>query len=100
MMKKLVLYLILILASSSSFSQVLKDKNVQTDKGFFNFFYEEKQDKIYLEVDKLEQAFLYVNILASSVGSNDIDLDRGQLGCTRLIRFIKAGNSKSFIWTK
>ncbi|MEO8774525.1 MAG: zinc-dependent metalloprotease [Gelidibacter sp.] len=91
-MKKQLLYLILILVSSPSFSQILKDKKVETYKGFFNFYYEEKQDKIYLEVDNLDQEFLYVNSLASGVGSNDIGLDRGQLGRTRLVKFIKAGN--------
>ena len=91
-MKKHILYLILILAATPLFSQVLKDKKVETYKGFFNFYYEEKQDKIYLEVDKLDQEFLYVNSLASGIGSNDIGLDRGQLGRTRLVKFVKAGN--------
>ena len=91
-MKKLLLNLIIILFANPSFSQVLKDKKVETFNGFFDFYYEEKQDKIYLEVDKLDQEFLYVNSLASGVGSNDIGLDRGQLGRTRIVKFIKAGN--------
>ena len=91
-MKKLFLNLIIIFFASPSFSQVLKDKKVETFNGFFDFYYEEKQDKIYLEVDKLDQEFLYVNSLASGVGSNDIGLDRGQLGRTRIVKFIKAGN--------
>jgi len=91
-MKKHILYLILILVTSPSFSQVLKDKKVESYKGFFNFYYEEKQDKIYLEVEHLDKEFLYVNSLASGIGSNDIGLDRGQLGSERLVKFIKAGN--------
>src|SRR5690606_9792877 len=91
-MKKHLLYLILVVIASPSFSQVLKDKKVQAYKGFFNFYYEEKQDKIYLEVDKIDFEFLYVNSLASGVGSNDIGLDRGQLGARRIVKFIKAGN--------
>lgn len=91
-MKKNLLCLIVVLIANPLFSQVLKDKKVEAYKGFFNFYYEEKQDKIYLEVDKIDHEFLYVNSLASGVGSNDIGLDRGQLGDRRIVKFIKAGN--------
>jgi len=82
----------LFLISSLSFAQVLKDKKLTDYKGYFNFYYEEAQDKIYLEVEHIDQEFLYVNSLASGVGSNDIGLDRGQLGQERIVKFIKAGN--------
>lgn len=61
-------------------------------EGFFNFYSDEKQGKIYLLVDKIEQEFLYVNSLAAGVGSNDIGLDRGQLGNERVVRFERHGN--------
>jgi len=61
-------------------------------KGFFNFSYDESKDKIFLKVDKLDHEFLYVGSLASGVGSNDIGLDRGQLGSERVVKFIKKGN--------
>lgn len=91
-MKKIVGFLVFLLCATSSFSQVLKDKKVQDYKGYFNFYYEESQDKIYLEADKINEDFLYVSSLASGVGSNDIGLDRGQLGDSRVVKFIKAGN--------
>lgn len=37
-----------------SFNQVLKEKTFEPHKGFFNFYYEENQDKSYLEVDKID----------------------------------------------
>ena len=43
-------------------------------------------------VDKIDHEFLYVSSLATGVGSNDIGLDRGQLGSERLVKFIKRGN--------
>jgi len=61
-------------------------------KGFFNFSYDESKDKIFLEVDKLDYEFLYIGSLASGVGSNDIGLDRGQLGQEKLVKFVKKGN--------
>ena len=91
-MKKITSILVFLIVVSNSFSQVLKDKKLQNYKGYFNFYYEESQDKIYLEVDKLDEEFLYISSLASGVGSNDIGLDRGQLGAERIVKFVKAGN--------
>lgn len=72
--------------------QVLKDKNVTHFNGFFDFYYEESQDKMYLNVKDINKEFLYVNSLSSGIGSNDIGLDRGQLGNERVVKFQKAGN--------
>jgi len=91
-MKKTILSITLLLIGFSTFSQVLKDKEVKNYNGYFNFYYEEDQDKIYLEVKELDKEFLYVNSLSSGIGSNDIGLDRGQLGSDRIVKFQKAGN--------
>ena len=91
-MKKTIYFLVFLFVSNSLFSQILKDKKLQDFKGYFNFHYEEAQDKIYLEVNKLDEEFLYVSSLATGVGSNDIGLDRGQLGGERVVKFVKAGN--------
>jgi hypothetical protein len=68
------------------------EKNVKDFIGFFNFSYDQSNDKIFLVVDKIDHEFLYVSSLATGVGSNDIGLDRGQLGSERLVKFIKRGN--------
>lgn len=60
--------------------------------GYFNFYYDNTNDHIYLEVKELEKQFLYVNSLSEGIGSNDIGLDRGQLGGRRVVYFKKAGN--------
>ena len=77
---------------SISFSQSILDKDLEKYEGFFNFYYDNSTDKIYLEVEKLNTDFLYINSLATGIGSNDIGLDRGQLGNERLVSFQKAGN--------
>ncbi|WP_222984024.1 zinc-dependent metalloprotease [Flagellimonas meishanensis] len=69
-----------------------KVKDFQKFNGYFNFYYDDKTDKIYLEVNNLEQEFLYVYSLSSGIGSNDIGLDRGQLGNEQVVHFKKAGN--------
>ncbi|MCK8480717.1 zinc-dependent metalloprotease [Psychroserpens algicola] len=76
----------------NAFSQSLSTKTLKDYKGFFDFHYEASTDKIYLKVKDLNKEFLYVNSLASGVGSNDIGLDRGQLGQERLVKFEKAGH--------
>ncbi len=91
-MKTLFLHSFLLLCISTSFAQGLTGKDLKNYEGYFNFFYEEAQDKIYLEVTQLDEEFLYVNSLATGVGSNDIGLDRGQLGDNRIVKFVKAGN--------
>ncbi|MEM1119198.1 MAG: zinc-dependent metalloprotease [Bacteroidota bacterium] len=60
-------------------------------EGYFNFYWDEAKGNVYLEIDKLDQEFLYVNSLPAGVGSNDIGLDRGQLGDTRVVKFQKVG---------
>ncbi|ELR73650.1 hypothetical protein C900_02054 [Fulvivirga imtechensis AK7] len=64
---------------------------MQKFEGFFEYYYDDKTDKIYLVVDKFDQEFLYVNSLAAGVGSNDIGLDRNQLGNSRVVKFERRG---------
>jgi hypothetical protein len=86
--QKLALLVTLLFFSIEGFSQ----NSTKDYEGFFNFTYDEAKDKITLEVQKLDTEFLYVNSLATGIGSNDIGLDRGQLGNSRVVKFIKAGN--------
>jgi len=91
-MKYLLYLFIFIFAQKSVAQSFSKVKDMEAYKGYFNFFYEVSNDKIYLEVTHLNEEFLYVNSLSAGVGSNDIGLDRGQLGETAVVKFIKAGN--------
>ena len=64
---------------------------MQQFEGFFTFYWDAENGKIWLEIDKLETEFLYVNALATGVGSNDIGLDRGQLSGERIVKFVRSG---------
>ena len=66
--------------------------NTELYTGFFNFNYHSQKGQLFLSVDKLDQEFLYVNSLSQGIGSNDIGLDRGQLGNERIVYFTKTGN--------
>nr|WP_299172822.1 zinc-dependent metalloprotease [uncultured Allomuricauda sp.] len=93
-MKKYTFYLLAFLFVShfSNAQNFEKTKNFQKFNGYFNFYYDDATDKVFLEVNELEKDFLYVNSLSSGIGSNDIGLDRGQLGNGRVVFFSKAGN--------
>ncbi|NQY05942.1 MAG: DUF5117 domain-containing protein, partial [Flavobacteriaceae bacterium] len=92
-MKKIFYFISFFLITSLTFSQSISEKEgIKSFQGLFKFFYDESEDKIYLEVDELNKEFLYVYSLSSGVGSNDIGLDRGQLGNEQVVYFKKAGN--------
>src|SRR5689334_12683374 len=59
--------------------------------GYYTFYWDSKGVRIWLLVDKLETEFLYFNSLPAGVGSNDIGLDRGQLGQSRVVKFERSG---------
>ena len=69
-----------------SFTEGFQKKN-----GFIDYYWDDDKGRLYIEVKELEKEFLYVNYLSAGVGSNDIGLDRGQIGGTRIIKFVKKG---------
>ncbi|WP_282076026.1 zinc-dependent metalloprotease [Maribacter aquivivus] len=94
MRKNYALLLVLVLLSFNTLSAQFSDqkKNFVKYEGLYDFYYDGDTDKIYLEVDNLNEEFLYVYSLSSGIGSNDIGLDRGQLGDEQVVFFKKAGN--------
>jgi hypothetical protein len=68
-----------------------KTAGAQKLAGYFNLYWDAKQGKLWLEIDKWGSEFLYQSGLPAGIGSNDIGLDRGQLGRTRIVRFERSG---------
>jgi len=60
--------------------------------GFFNFWWEERTGKIWLEIAKMDTEVLYQASLPAGLGSNDIGLDRGLLGPGAIVKFSHIGN--------
>src|SRR5271155_240837 len=69
-----------------------KTANAEKLPGYFNLYWDAKQGKLWLAIDKWSTEFLYQSSLSAGIGSNDIGLDRGQLGATRIVRFERSGN--------
>ena len=93
-MKNMILGALAGLFLCANLSAQFLDKSADYKKyeGFFNYYVDEKTDKIFLEVKDLDKDFLYVYALSSGVGSNDIGLDRGQLGNEQVVFFRRAGS--------
>src|SRR4029079_14678482 len=59
--------------------------------GYFPFYWDARTGKLWLGIDKWKTEFLYVESLPAGIGSNDIGLDRGQLGNSFIVRFDRVG---------
>jgi hypothetical protein len=94
-MKLLCLLLVLLCFSTmhAQKPQTLSEKVAGMEKfpGFVPFYWDAKAGKVWLEIDKWNTEFLYVESLPAGIGSNDIGLDRGQLGRSSIVRFDRSG---------
>lgn len=94
-MKRYIILLFVCLFSLELFAQqatiTAKTAGMQKFPGYFTFYWDSREGKIWLEVDKWDTEFLYVDSLPAGVGSNDIGLDRGQLGESRIVSFQRSG---------
>ena len=68
-----------------------KTRGFEPLPGYFPLYWDARSGKIWLEIDKWSKEFLYVESLPAGIGSNDIGLDRGQLGASRVVRFERIG---------
>jgi len=74
-------------ASIAEFTQ-----GMNKQQGFYTIYYDEAKGKVYVELDRLNQPFIFQSSMPKGLGSNDIGLDRGQMGSTRLVEFAAFGN--------
>lgn len=68
-----------------------KVKSMDAKSGFFPLYWDAKAGKLWLEIGKFDEDFLYYDSLPAGLGSNDIGLDRGQLGRERIVHFMRSG---------
>ena len=103
MNRLLILALLLLVLSAPAFAQprstaetriptiTEKVASMQKFPGYFPFYWDAKAGRLWLEIDKWNSEFLYVESLPAGIGSNDIGLDRGQLGQDHVVRFERVG---------
>src|SRR3954447_2231270 len=85
--------LVVLLFALTAHAQSITDKvnGMEKFSGFFPFYWDARAGKLWLEIDKWNSEFLYVESLPAGIGSNDIGLDRGQVGQTHVVRFERSG---------
>lgn len=93
MKKKMVLLITILSLTHSLLAATIAEftQSMEKHSGYMNFYWDKTTGKIYMEVGDTVGDILYVNSLATGLGSNDIGLDRGQLGKKRLVKFIRTG---------
>ena len=80
--------------SSPNTAQTIAQKTagMHREEGFFPMIRDDKQGKLYLEVAGDSHDFLLLDHLPYGLGSNDVGLDRGQLGGGRVVHFSRFGS--------
>jgi hypothetical protein len=68
-----------------------RTSSMQKIDGFFPLYWDESTGGLFLEVPELGKEVLYVSGLSAGVGSNDIGLDRAQLGGSAVVSFQRVG---------
>jgi hypothetical protein len=79
------------LSAAQTVSIAEKAKGMTPLPGYFPIYYEAKTGHIFLELSRWNTDFIYVHSLPAGVGSNDIGLDRGQIGGSLVVRFERHG---------
>jgi hypothetical protein len=79
-------------ATSGNDEEVAGDlENLDRLEGFIDLYWDESKGRLLLSIENFDEPFLYQSSLARGVGSNDLGLDRGQLGSDAIVEFERSG---------
>ncbi len=80
-------------AYAADVPQTLAQKiaGMERKDGYFPLDWDARGGKLYLEIPRLDDDFLLLDQLPYGLGSNDVGLDRGQLGDGRVVHFSRVG---------
>jgi len=65
--------------------------------GFFDLYWDDDEGRMYLAVDELDTEFIYQVSMGSGLGSNPVNIDRGQLRGTYMLEARRVG-PKVLFW--
>ena len=68
-----------------------RTRGMQRLPGFLTLYWDAHQARLYFEVPSPEKEILYYVSLPAGLGSNDVGLDRGQLGWSGQVEFRRVG---------
>ncbi len=95
MFRNMLSILCIMLLCSQVYAQFstieVKTQELDRHEGFFTYYWDENSGKIWLEITRFDEEFLIVFSLPAGLGSNDVGLDRGRLGGSKIVKFIRSG---------
>ena len=93
LLKSLCVVMVTLVGSFSAIADQFEDEiaDLTLKSGLFNLYGDKKSSKLLLEITTLNTPFIYVTSLPQGLGSNDVGLDRGQIGESRLVQFEQLG---------
>ncbi len=59
--------------------------------GYADLYWDDAKGRLLIDIGSLDEPFLYQVSLARGIVSNDLGLDRGQLGTTKVVEFQRSG---------
>ncbi|HEX8395586.1 MAG TPA: zinc-dependent metalloprotease [Longimicrobium sp.] len=68
-----------------------KTRGMERRDGFVPIYWDAAAGKLWMEVPRSGEELIYIVSLPAGLGSNDVGLDRGQIGGERLVRFDRVG---------
>jgi hypothetical protein len=86
-----LLYLLFLAGIAVAQNAPLDLDKYQSFEGFVDTWWDEETGRMLVRVEEFDTPFIYQTSLPRGVGSNDIGLDRGQLGTTKIVRFLRSG---------
>lgn len=91
--RQLVLLIVisLSLAAGKTNADDVALSDYEAYEGFIDLFWDDRGGRLLMRVTEFDEPFIYQASLPRGIGSNDIGLDRGQLGATKIVRFIRSG---------
>ena len=87
----IALYLLLASAPGHVQDKPLVLAEYQSFEGFVDTWWDEDSGRMLVRVEAFDAPFIYQTSLPRGVGSNDLGLDRGQRGSTKVVRFLRSG---------
>jgi len=71
--------------------------SMESQEGFVDLHWDPAAGALLLEIDRLGEDFLYLQSLATGIGSNRLGLDRGEIGDIHIARFERVGPKIHFV---
>ena len=87
----LAIFVVIGLMPAAQATDTLDLSELEHLDGFIDLYWDDDTGRLLLDVESLDEPFIYQSSLPRGIGSNDLGLDRGQLGSGRVVRFIRSG---------